>query len=158
MLFDLLLVLKTQDFDWAKTFLDTFKSSLPVADRDAIYDYNAALLHYQLGAFSEAMNLLQRASPRDPFQNLHTRIMLIRIYVETGETTALESLIESFTKFLARQKQLGYHREMCLNFLSFVHKLLKINPKNEKQRTILRGEIEAEKLVSEKKWLLERLM
>ena len=154
----LLLALKTRDFDWAKIFLDTFKSSLPAADRDAIYDYNAALLHYQLGAFSEAMNLLQRASPRDPFQNLHTRIMLIRIYVETGETTALESLIESFTKFLARQKQLGYHREMCLNFLNFVHKLLKINLKNEKQRAILRGEIEAEKLVSEKKWLLERLV
>ena len=83
--------------------------------------------------------------------------MLIRIYVETSETDALESLMESFTKFLARQKQLGYHREMCLNFLSFVHKLLKINLKDKNQRAILRGDIENEKLVSEKKWLLERL-
>ena len=154
----LMLALKTQQYDWAKTFLDAFKPALPAADRDAIFDYNSALLHYRLGAFSEAMMLLQRTAPRDPFQNLHNRVMLIRIYVETGETDALESLMESFTKFLARQKQLGYHREMCLNFLSFVHKLLKINLKDKKQRAILRGEIENEKLVSEKKWLLERLV
>ncbi len=153
----LMLALKTQQFEWAKTFLDNFKSALPAADCEAIFDYNCALLHYRLGAFSEAMTLLQRAAPRDPFQNLHTRVMLIRIYVETDETDALESLIESFTKFLARQKQLGYHREMCLNFLSFVSKLLKINKNDAKQRAILRGEIEREKLVSEKNWLLERL-
>ena len=153
----LMLALKTQEYDWAKTFLNTFKSALPAADRNAIFDYNCALLHYRLGEFSEAMTLLQRAAPRDPFQNLHTRIMLIRIYVETGEIAALESLIESFTKFLVRQKQLGYHREMCLNFLNFVQKLLKIKVNDEKQRAILRGEIEREKLVSEKKWLLERL-
>ncbi|MBL7817612.1 MAG: hypothetical protein JNL70_21580 [Saprospiraceae bacterium] len=153
----LMLALKTQDYAWAKTFLETFKSALPAADRNAIFDYNSAMLHYRLGEFSEAMTLLRRATPRDPIQNLHTRIMLIRIYVETGEITALESLIESFTKFLLRQKQLGYHRDMCLNFLNFVQKLLKIKQNDEKQRAILRGEIEHEPLVSEKKWLLERL-
>jgi hypothetical protein len=86
--------------------------------------------------------------------NLDARRLLARIYFELKENTALDSLIDNSKIYLHRQKDIGYHREMYLNFFKTLEILLKTDPKN---REILRGPIEATKYLAEREWLLEKL-
>ena len=84
----------------------------------------------------------------------NARRLLARIYFELKENTALNSLIESAKIYLHRQKSIGYHREMYINFFKILELLLKTDLKN---RAILRGQIEAAQYLAEREWLLEKL-
>jgi hypothetical protein len=55
---------------------------------------------------------------------------------------------------LHRQKDIGYHREMYLNFFRTLAVLLKTDAKKTK---LLRGLIEETKYLAEREWLLGKL-
>jgi hypothetical protein len=71
------------------------------------------------------------------------------------EIDALMSLLESFGLFLRRNKRkIGYHSENYANLIRFVKRLLFIEKNNTSALKKLKDEIELEKSVSEKNWLL----
>ena len=152
------LAIKTADWAWAEDFLTTFKNKLPAREREATFKYNQALFFFRKKDYSQAMTLLQEVNTKEVLYNLDARQMLMRIYYDLGEWTALDSLLESFKIYLHRQNSIGYHRESYLNLIKFTKKLLKINLSNPQQRDILRGQIEATTLVTEKDWLLEKVV
>ncbi|MBL7813683.1 MAG: hypothetical protein JNL70_01670 [Saprospiraceae bacterium] len=146
--------LKVGEMDWAKAFLDEYKPFLPPQDRDMIYKYNKALYFFRINDYTAAMILLQTVNLREVLFNLDTRRLLARIYFELNEWTALDSLIESSKIYLHRQKGIGYHREMYLNFFKILEMLLKADPK---KRLLLSGMIAETKYLAERVWLLEKL-
>jgi hypothetical protein len=103
------------------------------------------------------MPLLQQVELEDPLNNLHARRMLVRSYFELGEQDALESLLQSFGAYLNRQKNLGYHQALNLNFVRFMLRLLRQWPLEEGNRLLLQKELAAEKQVAEREWLMEKL-
>ena len=143
--------------DWAQGFLEEYKPFLPERDRENVYRYNLAILHFRTANYAEAMRLLQQTTPREPLHNLDARRMLMRIYYDFKEWSALSSLLESTRIYIRRQKDLGYGGEHYLNLVNFLQKMLKSDLSSRKTRDILRGGIEAEKSVAEKDWLLEKL-
>lgn len=151
------LAIKTDDWVWAEDFLTTFKNKLPSREREATFKYNQALFFFRKKDALRAMSLLQEVNPKEVLYNLDARQMLMRIYYDLGEWTALDSLLESFKIYLHRQNSIGYHRESYSNLIKFTTKLLKTDLSNAHQREILRGQIEATTLVTEKGWLLEKL-
>ena len=70
---------------------------------------------------------------------------------------ALDSLLESFTVFIHRQKDLGYHKNSYQNLIKFVKKLLQIDLKNESLKAQLKLEIDGTLELTERDWLLEQL-
>jgi hypothetical protein len=146
--------MKAGEMDWVATFLDEYKPFLPPQDREMIYKYNKALYFFRKKDYTSAMTLLQTAHLREVLFNLDARRLLARIYFELNETAALDSLIESSKIYLHRQKGIGYHREMYLNFFKILEILLKTEPKKTK---LLRGMIEETKYLAEREWLLEKL-
>jgi hypothetical protein len=146
--------LKIGEMDWAATFLDEYKPFLPPQDREMIFKYNKALYFFRKNDYTSAMSLLQVVNLREVLFNLDARRLLARIYFELNEITALDSLIESSKIYLHRQKGIGYHREMYLNFFKILEILLKTA---SKKRAILRGLIEETKYLAEREWLLEKL-
>ncbi|MFN0214692.1 MAG: hypothetical protein ACKVT2_10590, partial [Saprospiraceae bacterium] len=101
--------------------------------------------------------LLQQVELEDPLNNLHARRMLVRSYYELGEQDALESLLQSFGTYLNRQKNLGYHQELNLNFVRFMIRLNKLSPADKASKEALLKDISAEKQMAEREWLLEKL-
>ena len=83
--------------------------------------------------------------------------MLLKIYFQLKEINALESLIDSFTRYLTRRKDLGYHKELYLNLIRFIKKLLQLQQYDKTGKENLRQEIERTEALTEKKWLLEQL-
>lgn len=146
--------MKVGDMDWAAAFLDEYKPFLPPQDRDMIYKYNKALYFFRKNDYTSAMTLLQTVNLREVLFNLDARRLLARIYFELNETNALDSLVESSKIYLHRQKGIGYHREMYLNFFKILETLLKTA---SKKRILLRGMIEETKYLAERDWLLEKL-
>jgi len=145
------------EHDWTETFLETCREQLHPGERDNLYRYNLAYLRFQQRDYARAMPLLQQTELEDPLNNLDARRMLLRSYFELGEWDALESLLQSFSAYLRRQKSLGYHRTTNAMLLTFTKKLLELNRTDTAAVAALRSEIEATPDVAERAWLLEQV-
>ena len=145
------------ELSWTEQFIEQYQTSLHPRERDNAYRYNRAFLHFQKADYAQAMPLLQQVELEDPLNNLHARRMLVRSYYELGEQSALESLLQSFGAYLNRQKNLGYHLELNLNFVRFMQRLIRILPNDSETKTLVRKELLEEKQVAEREWLLEKL-
>ncbi|MEQ1747418.1 MAG: hypothetical protein ABMA02_18450 [Saprospiraceae bacterium] len=144
------------EHDWVQEFFEQYKPALHPRERDALYRYNLAFLYFQKQDFARAMPLLQQLELEDRLNLLDARRMLLRSYYELGEHKALDSLLTSFSAFLRRQKDLGYHQELNLSLVRFTRHLLELRPGDKKGHEKLREQILATEQVAEKAWLLEK--
>ena len=104
------------------------------------------------------MTLLQGVNLREPLFQLDARRLLARLYFDADELTALDSLIDNTKIYLHRQKDIGYQKEMYLNFFKILEKRLRLDMKNKKEVAVLRGQIDEIKMLAEREWLLEKLV
>lgn len=144
-------------YDWVANFIEQYKPFLDKTFRESTYCFNLALLHYKRQDYTEAMRLLQKVGADDVLNNLNARRMLVRIYFDQGQLEPLYSLLDSFQNYIYRKKELGYHRELYLNFIKFTRRLLQVDKYSPDQLQRLRTEIEETKNVAEKVWLLGQL-
>ncbi len=149
------LVLK--EFTWIEQFIHGYKKHLRQPYQEHFYNFNLANFYFQKNEYAKAMNLLLSVEFEDPYYQLEVRRMLIKIYYAQQENTALFSLLESFKRFIYRQKELGYHKERYLNLIRFIHRMVSLEPANRVAMEKLREEIEETPKVADKKWLLEQL-
>lgn len=152
----LMLAIAVEEWDWADVFLDTYKAYLPAREKENTYRYNRAVFWFRRPQYEKAMDLLLHVEFRDPLYNLNTRTMLLRIFYELQSYTALEAHLESFTIFLRRRSELGYHRDNYRNLIRFTKKLLELPPGDRKGRQVLYHEIENTAALAERDWLLEK--
>ena len=89
--------------------------------------------------------------------NLIAKSMLIKIYYEEGEFTALDSLLESLRTYINRKKAIAYHKNIYNNLIRFTKRLVRVGPYDSVQKEKLRREIEEANPLPERKWLLEQL-
>ncbi len=145
------------EHEWAEQFLEQYRPTLHPRERDTLHRYNLAYLYFQRQDYARAMPLLQQVELEDPLNNLDARRMLLRSYFELGEWQALESLLQSFSAYLRRQKNLGYHRQSNEKLLFFVKKLIATGKRDLKTRAAIRAELESTPEVAERAWLLQQL-
>jgi hypothetical protein len=144
-------------FDWVEEFLTKYKDLLEPRHRESAYLFNLASLHFRKPDYGRALELLTQAEFDDVLHNLDARRMLLRIYFDLGELTALDSLLDSFTIFLRRHKDVGYLRQHYLNLIRFTKKLLQTPAQNRTAREKLRSEIIDCKALAEREWLLGKV-
>ena len=144
-------------FDWVEGFLHQYKDKVEAPHRESAYLFNLASLWFRKPDYGRALDLLTRAEFDDVLHNLDARRMLLRIYYDLGEFTALDSLLSSFAIFLRRRKDVGYLRQNYLNLIRLTKKLLQIPVGEKEARAKLRKEIEDTKAVAEREWLLQKL-
>lgn len=150
--------LRLKEFDWVIRFIQDFEPFLEEKYRNAHRDFNMAKVYFTLKNYKLAMPLLARVDENDLLLNLDSRVMLLKMYYETDATDALDALLASFKILLLRKKKLiGYHSTHYLNTLRYIQKLTRLNQNDRQATQVFREEIEANKLVIEKEWLLEQL-
>jgi len=84
--------------------------------------------------------------------------LLLRIYFELNEYDALQAHFHSFSTYLRRKKDLGYHRELYLNLIRYTKVLIELAPKDKVARAQLLEEVQNSESVAEKEWLLQKLL
>ena len=118
-----------------------------------------AVYFFRLPDYDAAMSLLNQVDfDHDPLAQLNGRTMLLRIYYEKKYTDALESLLDSFSIFLRRQRNVGYQRAHFQNLIQFTRRLLALSPGDKGGAAALKTDIEHSKSVAEKEWLLEKVL
>ena len=143
--------------EWVEAFLEKYKPYLHPRERDNTWRYNLAFFYFQQQKYKPAMQLLLQVEFKDMLNNLEARRILLKCYFELGEYNALGSLLDSFSRYIYRQKEIGYHKEIYLNFIRLVKKIVHGNTDDKKIVKQLKEEVEGTKQLVERKWLLEKL-
>ncbi|MEZ4927548.1 MAG: hypothetical protein R3A50_14810 [Saprospiraceae bacterium] len=145
------------DYAWAEKFLEQYKSKIHPKERESLYRLNLAFLRFRQKDFSQALPLLKKLNLEDVTSNLEVRRMLLQTYYETNDTTSLAPLLDSFSTYLQKQKNLGHHQTSHENLIHFTRKLIEADTSNRLAMNMLYKEIENRSDVMEKSWLLEQL-
>ncbi len=146
-----------RQYDWVKGFIEKNKSFLHPKDRKAAYNFNLAVYYFRQNDYVHAMPLLQFADFGDLFTNLDARTMLLRIYYETGTTSGLQSLMDSFQVFISRQKDISYQKDNYLNLIRIVRKMLRLTDSDQDKKAALLEEVNRTQYLAERNWLVEKL-
>ncbi len=116
------------------------------------FHYNMAEISYRRGHLDSAMEHLNQVEYSDIYYILGAKKLQLKIYYETDEFDALESLLSSFQTYLKRNKLISDdNRNTYLNFTKCLNKIIK----NELKKAGLKEEIENTSPITDKNWLLE---
>ena len=148
--------LATENDEWTEQFIDQYKPTLEKKYRKSSYSFNRARLAYSRKNYDAALLLLQQSNYRDLLLNLAAKTLLLKIYYELQEFDLLQSHLEAMQKYLRRKRVIGYHKSNYRNIIHYTKKLLALAPDRSSQSE-LQQQIEAEKVLTEKAWLLEQL-
>ncbi len=146
-----------EEFEWVEKFIGDWQHKLEKRYQESSYHYNLAKLYFTKKDYTRAMPLLAQVDDSDFLLMLDAKVLLLKMYYETGEWDVLDSLLASFKTYLRRKKQIGYHEEHYKSLIQYTSKLLKINRFDKSQTEHLRSEISKNEKVLEKNWLLEQL-
>ena len=150
--------LRLEAFDWVRDFIARYESLLEEKYRSANRDYNLARLFFTQKNYAKAMPLLAQVDESDLLLNLDSRVMLLKMYYETGEYEALDALLTSFRVLLLRKKKIiGYHQQHYLATLRLVKKLARLRPNDTVAVQKFKAEVTKNEVVLEKDWLLRQV-
>lgn len=151
--------LKLKDFEVIRNFINDNQVYLEDKFRESFVNYSFALFHYEKGDFTKAMNYLLQYEHDDLTINLRAKNILLKIYYQQDEISALESLLGSMRTYLSRKKVMGYHKDNFKNIIRLTKKLLKVTPYDKDQKNKLKTLIEeANPLTTDdRNWLLTQL-
>ncbi|MCK6690891.1 MAG: hypothetical protein L6Q97_02185 [Thermoanaerobaculia bacterium] len=147
--------IRLQEVAWAEEFIHRYKSYLERGFRESTFSLNMARVAYTRQDYKAALLYLQRADYKDFINSLNAKTLQLKIYYETGETDLLESHLDSMNNYIRRQRAVGYHRENYLNIVRFTRALLRRSPGDADK---LRRQIASEPVLTEKEWLLSRVI
>jgi len=80
--------------------------------------------------------------------------MLLQIYYELEEWSALDSHLDSFQSYVLRQKNIGYHKIANLNLIKITRLMMKKFPLSEKSKVQIKKRIDNAVQLAEKDWVI----
>jgi hypothetical protein len=149
--------LHIRELAWAEEFISNYSHRLPKADQENAQNYNLAHVYFYQNRYDKVIEMLREVEYQNIAYSLGSRLLLLRTYFELQEDQALNSLIDSYSIFLRRNKLISKEvKQQYLNMLRFTRKLFLLAPYDKKGFEKTRLEIENCKSLTAKKWLLEK--
>lgn len=150
--------IKTGEFVWAENLIEKYQTYLEEKERKSIVNFNLSRVYFEKGDYKKAHKLLVQFEYDDLLFNLIAKTMLLKIYYETDEYDALESLIDSMRIYLQRKESLDANRKASYkNLLSVMKKLLQVNILSRSEREKFREVVVSTNPLAERDWLLKQL-
>lgn len=150
-----------QEFEWTKSFIETYKTKLFPEHRENIYHLKLGTLYFHQKEFETAHKNLIQVKFSDVYYTTDVRSLLLRIYYETEQYFALEQALDSFKDFIRRQKRLDTRfKKSYLRFVSILLKLTKYQlkyGKNKKRKISILEKVQSYEAVFHKAWLIEKI-
>ncbi|MFZ1706034.1 MAG: hypothetical protein WAT79_16935 [Saprospiraceae bacterium] len=148
--------LRVGEFEWTEQFIVENKKYVNPKFRDNAVYFSFARLEMHQQKYSKVLEYLQLINYDDVWYQLGAKTMLVSAYYELKEFDALESLLNAYKMFINREKSLTKERKTSyLNLIKYTKKLLYILPSEKSKIEKLRKEIEGNRSIVNKAWLLE---
>ena len=142
--------------DWTKSFIDKYHNLLPPEYHSDVVNYNLAEVYYYQGDSNAAMDYLNKTKFTDFHYNLHSKLLLTKIFWEKEELEALDSLLTSFYAYLKRHQEIPKNDKIpYYNFIQIMQLLKKQKVNN--QIIDLKGKINSTKILTSKNWLMRQI-
>ena len=154
------IALRLKEYKWTESFITKFSQYLPSYEEEIAVTYNKAALNYELGAHKKALQLLNIIDFQEITYILGAKSMQLKIYHEQNDILALESLVNSFSTFIKRNKQISDNQKKTyLNFIYLTDKINQIqnNIDHSKKAKELKNEIIQTSPVANSTWLLSQV-
>lgn len=103
--------IRLEAFDWTENFIGEYESYLLPEEKFNAVTYNRAALFSARKMYKEALRELHNVEFTDSSYHLGAKIIQIKSYYELEETEALFALIETFRKYLLRNRDLADYRK-----------------------------------------------
>lgn len=150
--------LRNKEFGWAEKFIEDFQHHLEEKERNSIVNFNQSRVYFEKGEYTQAQRLLTQFEYDDMLFNLIAKTMLLKIYFETDEFDAFESLLESLRTYLQRKAALDATRKTSYkNMISLMKKLLQLNIFSKAQKDNFRELVQKTNPLAERDWFLKQL-
>jgi hypothetical protein len=152
------IALRNKEYSWTEHFIETYKNTLPRAERSNAYTFNRARYFFAIKNYDKVLQLLQNVDYSDIFYLLDSKTTLMKTYFELNEYQPLLSLKESFRILLRRKKLISEQNKTNYdNFARFTMKLFRINVSDRKALNRLKNEITNTGNIADKSWIMEKL-
>lgn len=151
------IALRVGEAGWAEHFIHQYKGHLERQYREATASLNLARVAYARRDYPTALGHLQRSDYKDLINNLTAKALQLKIYYEMETYDLLESHLSSMKNYLRRHTAIGYHRTNYGRMVYYTQALLMVNFNDRSAVEALRTRIQAEPILTEKDWLLERI-
>jgi len=152
-----MIAIRVDDFEWAENFTEEYKGFLRASDKKSAYHFNKALINYNLQKLDEALDNILEVDFNDHLINLAAKTLQGKIYFELEQVDLLQSHLDSMEMYIIRKKVLGYYKENYRNIISYMRKLIRLNPYDNTKKKKLLTKVNAEKVLTEKSWLSGQL-
>ena len=154
-----LVSLRLKEFDWCEKFIQEYSQRLPLDERDNAVLFNTARLTWYRKEYGHVLELLSKVEFDDITYNLPSKTMIMSCYYELEQIELLLSFIESFRIFLQRNtaKIPSKRRKNYLKLISYTAKLARLNFMEKDRVEKLKIQIESDKELGDKSWLLDKL-
>ncbi|MFN8302055.1 MAG: hypothetical protein U0U46_06155 [Saprospiraceae bacterium] len=150
--------LKLGEMDWTEDFIGRHASQLPAVHHEAYERFTRAKVAYQRGDYDRVRTLLADLDIDDVFLRLDARVMLLKVYFESGEWRLLRGFLVSFERFVSRKKMLPYQAPNYLNIIHLTQKILHFDAQaSAEEYDQLQQQIRTAQPLTERGWLLARL-
>lgn len=142
--------LRLGDYDWVKSFNESYQEFLSPEYRENAYNYNLAAYYYETKAYKSAMQLLQQVEFSDIYYHLSAKSTLVKIYFELEEDDSLSYLILAFQALLRRNRHIPRSTvELYENLLRFVRQAQRLRSR--------KGNMDSSKFHTQSQQLLEKI-
>ncbi|MFQ5447819.1 MAG: hypothetical protein ACE5FF_12875 [Saprospiraceae bacterium] len=158
--------LRLEEFEWVRSFLETYRHFLKQEVADNAYSYNLAAWHYHQRKYPQVLDLLLKIEYTDLRYSLDAKSMLLRTYYDLEEEEALLALCEAFKQFIKRNRKLSdFQKKGYFNLLKFTRRAFKLklskgytlSTKWQRDFTKLTQEVADAETVFNKTWLEDKM-
>lgn len=150
--------LRLKEFKWTTDFIDEYGNYISESFRLNAVNYSSALLNFYQSNYTLVLDHLNTMEIMDLSYELNTRSLLILTYYEMKETDALSSLLDSFSVYLNRHKDISKaRRDNYTNMISFTRRLMNTLPSDQKAHKKMLAKLEETKGIASGAWLKEKI-
>ena len=148
-----------KEFYWAHNFIENYQHFLNKRDSENIVHFCRARLFFEEERFDEAMVDLAKVREDDLLLNLSSKHTLLKIFFKKDEYEALDSLLESMTKYLQRKGVPENYQNVYSSIIKMMKRLTKVNPYSSDDLKALEDRINKAPYLphAERAWFLNQL-
>lgn len=124
-------------YNWAKDFVSSKSFLLPENLRESAIIINKAQIEGSLKNNAAVIELLRGAEFHNVYDNLTARSLMMRSYYDLKEFTSLNSFLESYYKYIKRNKLISENEKLpFLNMIKFTKMLISENLKKSNKEEL----------------------
>ena len=152
------IALRCDEIVWARTFIKEYQKYLKPIEQESTVSICQALISFKEKKYNNTIKELTQVNFHDYQLDILARLLLSRAYYELDELETLGYLVDSFKKYLQRNKKIDPRLIIpCKNFLKNLSILMNINPRDALKLGKLKISVQEQSQLAEKQWIIEKI-